>query len=122
GPNLASVGGRESGGVEQQLRAMESERGFGALVCVEVGLAETVAAASCCEVVERAVEPIAAQEPVERVARAGSVFPVARRAKRGELRLDECGRVERLLVPLPGGWLVAVSSVMPREAQHAFVE
>ena len=109
-------------GVEQQLGAMEGERGLGALVCVEVGLAEAVAAASRREVVERAVEPIAAQEPVERVARARSVLRVARRDECSELGLDERGRVERLLVPLAGRGLVAVSSMMPRQPQHAVVE
>ena len=47
---------------------------------------------------------------------------VPRRDKRSELGLDERGRVERLLVPLPRRGLIAVSSMMPRQAQHAVVE
>src|SRR5688572_24656299 len=101
-PDPAPVGGREGGGIEQQLGTMEGECGFGALVLVEVGLAQTVAAASGREVVERAVEAIATQEPIERVARAPPVFPVPRRHERRELCLDERGRVERLLVSLAG--------------------
>ena len=101
---------------------MEGQRGFGALVRVEVGLAETVAAASCCEVVERAVEPIAAQEPVERIARSRCMLAVARRGERGELGLDEGGRFQRLLVPLTRAGLVTVPPMMPREAKHALVE
>ena len=38
-PDLGSVGGREGGRVEQQLGTMESERGLGTLVFVEIGLA-----------------------------------------------------------------------------------
>ena len=113
---------RERGGVEKQLGAMEGKRRFGALVRVQVGLAETVAAASGCEVVERTVEPVAAEEPVERVARARPVLRLARHDERGEFGLDECGRVERLLVTLAGRGLVAVASVMTGQAKHAVVE
>src|SRR6187401_1687499 len=88
---------------------MEGKRGFCALVLVEVGLTEAVAAPSGREVVERAVQPISPQEPVERRARTGSVFAVPR----GD---------ERLLVALAGRRLVAVASTVARQAQHAFVE
>ena len=101
---------------------MEGERGFGALVCVEVRFAETVAAASCREVVERTVEPIAAKEPVEGITRPPSVVTVPGRGKRTELGLDERGRIERLLVTGPGRRLVATSPVMPRQPEHAVVE
>src|SRR6187551_1311906 len=101
---------------------MEGQRGFGALVFVEIGLAEAVAAASGREVVERAVQPISPQEPVERGACTRSVLPVPRRDERSELGLDERRRVERLLVALAGCGLVAVASTMAWQAQPAFVE
>ena len=56
---------------------MEGERRLGALVVVRVSLAETVAAAARCEVVEGPAEPVAAEEPVEGTLRA---FPVLRLA------------------------------------------
>ena len=55
-------------------------------------------------------------------ARARSVIPVSRRDEGGELGLDECGCVEGLLVPVAGRGLVACSSVVSGEAQHALGE
>src|SRR5689334_21054274 len=52
---------RQSGGVERKLRAMKRERRLGPFVAVDGFVAETVAAASGREVVERPVEPVASQ-------------------------------------------------------------
>ena len=101
---------------------MEGKRRLRALVRVQIALSETVATASRGEVVERSVETVATEEPVERVACTNPVLRVAGRDERGELGLHECGRVERLLVPLTGCGLVAVASVMTRQAKHAVVE
>src|SRR6187402_592457 len=101
---------------------MEGKRGLCALVLVEVGLTEAVAAPYAPEVVARAVQPSSPQEPVERRARAGSGFAVPRGDERSELGLDERRCVERLLVALAGRRLVAVAPTVARQAQHAFVE
>ena len=89
---------RQAGGVEHELRAMECERRLGAFVRVHVVVAEPVAAAAGREVVERPAEPVAPEEPLERALRAGAVLGIAGDGERRELRLDERGRVERLLV------------------------
>ena len=54
------------------------------------------------EVVERPLQLVATEEPVERLLRAHAVLGVARHGERGELRLDERRGVERLLVAVPG--------------------
>src|SRR5439155_14802356 len=52
--------------VERELCAVEGERRFGPFVRVDVLVAEPVAAPAGGEVVERPVEAVASQEPVER--------------------------------------------------------
>ena len=102
-----AVDGGQSGRVEQQRRAVDGERRFGALVVVRRLLAEPVAAAAGREVVERPVEAVAAEEPVERPLRALRVLRIAGDGERGELGRDERRRVERLLVPASRGRLGA---------------
>ena len=69
-PGLAPSWAGERGSVEQQLRAVEGKRRLRALVRVQVVLTEAVAAASGREVVERTIEAVATEEPVERAPRA----------------------------------------------------
>ena len=90
--------GGQSGRVEQQRCAVHGECRFGALVVVGRLLAQPVAAPSGREVVERPVEAVAAEEPVERLLRALGVLQVAGDGERGQLGGDEGGGVERLLV------------------------
>ena len=82
---------------------MDRERRLGALVVVRRLLAEPVTAAAGREVVQRLVEPVAAEEPVERPLRTQTVLGVAGDGERGQLRRDEGGGVERLLVARPRG-------------------
>src|SRR2546425_9468519 len=77
---------------------MEGERRLGTFVRIHVQLAETVAATTRRKVVERPAETVAPEEPFEGALRAGAVFGIAGDGERGELRLDEGRRVERLLV------------------------
>ena len=73
----------EAGGVEGEQRLEVGERRLGALVAVDVGLAEAVVAAAGGEVVDGPLEPVAAQEPLEgahRVASARRPSPVATKA------------------------------------------
>ena len=92
------------------------ERRLGALVVVRRLLAEPVAAAAGREVVQRPVEPVAAEEPVERLLRAQPVLRVAGDGERGQLGLDERRRVERLLVAAAGRRLVAARGRRGRSA------
>ena len=102
---VVRIGARTPGGVEQQSRAMERERRLGALVAVQRLAAEAVAAAAGREVVERQVEAVASEKPLERAPRANAVLGLVRDGERHELRLDEGGSVERLLVAVTGGGL-----------------
>ena len=94
-----SGGGADAGGVEEKRRAMERERRLRALVLVQRLAPEPVAAAAGGEVVERFLQAVAAEEPLERPDRARAVLRIAGRGVRGQLGLDESGGVERLLVP-----------------------
>ena len=85
-------------GVEEQRGAMERERRFGAFVLVQRLAAEPVAAAAGREVVERLLQAVAAEEPLERARRPDAVLGRAGDREGGELGLDQRGGVERLLV------------------------
>ena len=101
---------------------MERERRLGALVAVQRLAAEAVAAAAGREVVERQVQAVASEEPLERVARANAVLGLVRDRERHELGLDERGRVERLLVAVAGGRLLAAASAVARQAQEVVLQ
>ena len=88
----------QGGRVDHRLGAVERERRLGALVAVQVVDAEAVAAAAGREVVQRPVEAVPPEEPVERRAGADGVLRVAAGGERGQLGLDERAGVERLLV------------------------
>ena len=77
---------------------MEGERRFGAFVHVDRFGAEPVAAAAGREVVERLLQAVASEEPLERARRSDAVLGLVRDCERGELGLDEPCRIERLLV------------------------
>src|SRR6476646_3983169 len=113
---------RELGCVEEQRRAMEGEGRLGTLVAVDVAAAEPVAAAARREVVQRPVQMVATQEPVERRVRAHAVLPIAGDVERRELSLDERGRVERLLVAKSGCGPAARAPFVTRQPQHPVVE
>ena len=83
-----------------------------------VVVAEPVAAAAGREVVERPVQPVAAEEPVERAPCADAVLGIAGDGERSELGLDERGRVERLLVARARSRLAALAPVVARQPQH----
>ena len=71
-------GGADAGGVEEERGAMEGERRLGALVLVQRLAAEPVAAAAGREVVERLLQAVASEEPLERARRPDAVLGLAR--------------------------------------------
>ena len=83
---------------------------------------EPVAAAAGREVVERSLQAVAAQEPFEGASRADSVLGFVRAGERGQLRLDERGGVERLLVALPRCRLASAASAVPGKPASRAVE
>ena len=98
---------------------MERERRLGTFVLVHAELAQAVAAAARREVVERSAESVAPEKPLERALRTRAMFGIAGDGERGELRLDEGRRVERLLVACPGRGLVAPSAVIAGQPQES---
>ena len=98
--------------VEHLPGAGEGKRRFGALVGVHFVLAQSVAAAAGREVVEWAAEPVAAEEPVECTLCSRRVLELTGQRERGELRLDQGRRIERLLVAQFRNRLVAPSAAM----------
>ena len=64
------------------------------------------------------MEPVAAEEPVECALCALGVLRVVADLERGELRRDEGGSVERLLVASARGRLRAITAVVPREPER----
>ncbi|MND05172.1 hypothetical protein D3C83_258050 [compost metagenome] len=66
------------------------------------------------------MEPVAAQEPVERPLRPQAVLGVSRHGERRQLGLDERRRVERLLVAGSRRRLAAVPAAVSRQPQRAF--
>ena len=101
---------------------VEGERRFGALVVVQIVAAESVAAAAGCEVVERPVQAVAAEEPLECPDRAGAVLSAARDREGAQLGLDERGRVERLLVAGARRGLAPAAAPVPRQPERLLVK
>ena len=84
--------------VEHEQRLQEGERRLGSLVDVDRRLAQPVVAATGGEVVDRGVQPVAAEEPLE-----GADRPASRGLRAGGpkglgLCLDQRRRVQRLLI------------------------
>jgi hypothetical protein len=77
---------------------VEGERRLGAFVVVQLLAAEPVAAAARREVVQRLLQAVAAEEPLERSDRSDSVLGVVSDGEGAQLGFDERGCVERLLV------------------------
>ena len=82
----------DAGRVEEERGTVECEGRFGAFVLVEGVPAEPVAASSGCEVVERLLQPVAAEEPLEGARRTDPVLRLAGDGERGELGLDRARR------------------------------
>src|SRR5690242_17191690 len=101
---------------------MEGERRLRALVLVERLAAESVAAAAGREVVERLLQTVAPEEPLEGARRPEAVIGVGGDREGGKLGLDHRGRVERLLVTGAGGRLLPASAAVAREAQHVLAQ
>src|SRR4051812_31672616 len=101
---------------------MEGERRFRSLVLIERLLAEPVAAAAGREVVQRLLQAVAAEEPLERPRRANSVLGRAGDGERSELGLDQRGGVKRLLVAGARGRLAPTSATVARETQHVVAQ
>src|SRR5205085_1603298 len=110
-----------AGGVEQERRLMEGDRRFGAFVVVQRLGTEPVAAAAGCEVVERSLQAVAAEEPLERLDRPASVFGSARQGEGGELGFDERCGVERLLVAFARRRFAPVTSKVSWKAELSSV-
>ena len=101
---------------------MEGERRLRAFVVVDRLAAEPVAAAAGREVVERPLQAVASEEPLECPRGSRSVTVRARDRECGDLRLDERSRVERLLVAVAGGGFASTPAVMARQPQEPAVE
>ena len=69
------------------------------------------------EVVHGPLEPIAAQEPLERAHRMPRMRLVPRGHECLDLRLDECGGVERLLVTVALTRLTTTATAVPDQLQ-----
>ena len=93
-----SVGCPDAGGVEEERGVVEGERRLGAFVVVQRIVAEPVAAAARREVVERLLQAVAAQEPLERANRSSSMLGLVSDSEGNQLRFDERRGVERLLI------------------------
>ena len=105
-------------GVEEQRCAMERERRFGAFVLVERVAAEAVAAAAGREVVERLLQAVTAEEPLEGARRPHPVIDRSRDREGGQLRLDQRGGIERLLVAGVRHRLVPAAAAVAGEAER----
>ena len=117
-----AIDGRQAGDIEQQRRAVEGERRLRPLVVVRRLVPEAVAAASGGEVVQRALQLVAAEEPIERVLRPDPVLRVRCDGERGQLGLDERRGVERLLVPRTRRGLGAVAPTVAGQPEHTVRE
>ena len=93
---------------------MEGERRLGAFVVVQRFGSQPIAAAAGREVVERLAQPVAAEEPFERLDRPAPVLAVARDGERSQLGLDERCSVDRLLVAGTRRRLAPAASEMTR--------
>ena len=60
------------------------------------------------------MQAVFSEEPIERELTTPAVLAITCRLERGELRLDECTCIERLLVSNARRGLVAAPSVMAR--------
>ena len=111
--------GADAGGVERERGAMERERRLGAFVHVQRLAAEPVAAAAGREVVERPAAGGCGRGTIRRrVGARDAVLGSPRDRERGELRLDERGRVERLLVAAARRRLAPAPPVVAGQPQH----
>src|SRR6478672_7521989 len=99
---MAQAGG-EAGCVEDERGAVQGERRLCAFVVVGGLVAEAVATAAGCEVVEGALEPVTAEEPVEGALGSQAVVGVAGGRERCQFGFDERRGVERLLIAAAGG-------------------
>ena len=110
---------RQAGGVEQQRRSMQRERRLGTLVVVGRLRAEPVTTASGREIVERPVEAVVTEEPIERGLCTHGVLRVAGSRERGQLRRDDRGGVEGLLVPTARRGFTPPATSVAGQAQHS---
>ena len=101
---------------------VEGERRLGAFVVVQLVLAEPVAAAARREVVERLLQAVAAQEPLERSNRPDSVLGLVSDSEGTQLGFDERGGVERLLVAGARRRLASAAAVVTRKPERVLVE
>ena len=95
---------------------MEGERRLGALVPVRRLGAEPVAAATGGEVVERSLQAVAPQEPLEGADRPATVTGIARDGVGSQFGLDESRHVERLLVTAAVRGLARSPAPVPGDA------
>ena len=117
-----AIGCPNAGRVEEQRRVVEGERRLGAFVVVQLLAAEPVAAAARREVVERLLQAVAAQEPLERANCPDAVLGVVGDSEGAQLGFDERGGVERLLVAGARRRLASAAAVVPRKPERVLVE
>ena len=112
-------GDADAGRVEQQRGAMEGERRLGSFVVVGVSLAEPVAASAGREVVQRPVEMVAAEEPVERALRASAVLASPVTANAASSASTNADASSGCSSPAPGAGSLALAAEMAGQAKHA---
>ena len=116
------IGARTPAASSSSAARWNDKRRLGALVAVQRLAAEAVAAAAGREVVERQVQAVAPEKPLERVPRANAVLCLVRDGEGHELGLDEGGGVERLLVAVAGSRLAAAASAVTRQAKEVVLQ
>jgi len=101
---------------------VEGQGRLGAFVVVQRVAAEPVAAAARREVVERLLQAVAAQKPLERSNRPDPVFSSVSDGEGSQLGFDERGGVERLLVARSRCRLASAAAVVTVKAERVLVE
>src|SRR5215213_6251621 len=103
GARLASPSGSrrlQAGGLDGQPRLQIGQSRLSAFVVIEPVRAKAVMTPASSEVVHRQARAVATQEPLEGAERLSAVLALARGNRRLGQRLDQRGRVQRLLVTL----------------------
>ena len=101
---------------------VEGERRFRAFVVVQRVASESVAAAAGRKVVERLLQAVATEKPLERANRPCSVLGLARDAERAQLRLDESCGVDGLFVAGTRRRFASTAAAMAGETERVSVE
>src|ERR1044071_5151807 len=117
-----AVGRPDTRGVEEQCGVVEGERRLGPFIVVQRIAAEPVAATARREVVERLLQAIAAEEPLECSNRPDSVLGLVCGSEGTQLGFDERGGLERLLVAGARRLLAPSAALVTWEPERVLVQ